>query len=320
MANFEGRNFLKVFILFSVFFLDKSSAKLNVFLDAREVSRFLYDLNTNLYLVQDGIVAPILKTPILSSMIPPIEPHIKDLKFRFNSTGMVQYSLNFKSSNETIMRHPTANIRLSGLVPRKTKVFRVKFPCTGKVTGGALLTINISFVDVAGSGIWGPLSLTLKRQCVSDNEDWISPRHENSTEPGGVYPLPPPQICNKRCSNRHVMRRFCLNDFVIKARMESEIMRNGLPRLRVRIMRTYKQGKVKINNKTQLMEKRGQEITCSCSNLNANKVYLILGKEDKRKRVLYLDNFSTALEWNKNGKSFVRAYRKKTSCPERRAS
>lgn len=42
MANFEGRNFLKVFILFSVFFLDKSSAKLNVFLDAREVSRFLY--------------------------------------------------------------------------------------------------------------------------------------------------------------------------------------------------------------------------------------------------------------------------------------
>ena len=45
--------------------------------------------------------------------------------------------------------------------------FRVKFPCTGKVTGGVLLTINISFVDVAGSEIWGPLSLTLKRQCVS---------------------------------------------------------------------------------------------------------------------------------------------------------
>lgn len=49
----------------------------------------LLDLNTNLYLVQDGTVAPILKTPILSSMIPPIEPYIKDLKFRFNATGMV---------------------------------------------------------------------------------------------------------------------------------------------------------------------------------------------------------------------------------------
>lgn len=48
------------------------------------------DLNTNLFLVQDGVVAPILKTPILSSMIPPIEPYIKDLKFRFNATGMVR--------------------------------------------------------------------------------------------------------------------------------------------------------------------------------------------------------------------------------------
>lgn len=49
----------------------------------------LSDLNTDLYLVQDGTVAPILKTPILSSMIPPIEPYIKDLKFRFNATGAV---------------------------------------------------------------------------------------------------------------------------------------------------------------------------------------------------------------------------------------
>ena len=48
------------------------------------------DINRDLFLVQDGVVAPILKTPILSSMIPPIEPYIKDLKFRFNATGMVR--------------------------------------------------------------------------------------------------------------------------------------------------------------------------------------------------------------------------------------
>ena len=52
----------------------------------------LTDLNTNLFLVQNGKVAPILKTPILSSMIPPIEPYIKDLKFRFNATGSVRMS------------------------------------------------------------------------------------------------------------------------------------------------------------------------------------------------------------------------------------
>jgi len=54
------------------------------------------DLNTNLFLVQDGVVAPILNTPILSSMIPPIEPYIKDLKFRFNATGMVRTLKNKK--------------------------------------------------------------------------------------------------------------------------------------------------------------------------------------------------------------------------------
>ncbi|RMX39457.1 hypothetical protein pdam_00007590, partial [Pocillopora damicornis] len=121
MAGLQTRHFLKAFTLFSLLFLYNCSAKLNVFLEAKEVSRFLYDLKTNLYLVRDGIVAPVLKTPILSGMIPPIDHRIKDLKFRFNGTKKVQYSLNFKSSNETIMRHPTTNIRLTGLVPRKTK-------------------------------------------------------------------------------------------------------------------------------------------------------------------------------------------------------
>lgn len=45
--------------------------------------------------------------------------------------------------------------------------FRVKFPCTGRVTGQTLLTINISFTEVNGGQIWGPLSLALRRYCVS---------------------------------------------------------------------------------------------------------------------------------------------------------
>lgn len=42
MAGLEARNFLKVLLLLSFPFLCKCSAKLNVFLDAQEVSRFLY--------------------------------------------------------------------------------------------------------------------------------------------------------------------------------------------------------------------------------------------------------------------------------------
>jgi len=103
---------------------------------------------------------------------------------------------------------------------------------------------------------------------------------------------------------------------VIKARMENEILWNGQPHLRVRVQRTFKASRVKISSR-QLLEKRGQEITCSCGNLRPDRVYVILGKEDRRKRVLYLDNFSTALEWSRNGKTYVRAYRRRSSCPER---
>jgi len=42
MAGLQARNFLKVLFLLSVPVLGKCSAKLNVFIDAREVSRFLY--------------------------------------------------------------------------------------------------------------------------------------------------------------------------------------------------------------------------------------------------------------------------------------
>lgn len=303
---------VKPLLILLAVFLSNSEGKLNVFLEAKEVSRFLYDLNTNLFLVKDGTVAPMLKTPLLSSLIPPIEPYIKDLKFRFNATGRVQYRLSFQSSNETIMKHPTASIPLSGLVPKKTRGFRIKFPCTSQVTGETLLTINISFVDITGSKIWGPLSLVLRRHCVSDREPSILYPRVNSSQPM----ILPPQLCNKKCNKRHVMRRFCLNDFVIKARMENEILWNGQPHLRVRVQRTFKSSKVKISSR-QLLEKRGQEITCSCGDLRPNRVYVILGKEDRRKRILYLDNFSTALEWSRNGKTYVRAYRRRSSCPER---
>lgn len=60
------------------------------------------DLKTNLYLVRDGIVAPVLKTPILSSMIPPIDHRIKDLKFRFNGTKKVKKHNTFTFTPEWI--------------------------------------------------------------------------------------------------------------------------------------------------------------------------------------------------------------------------
>ena len=77
------------------------------------------DLKTNLYLVRDGIVAPVLKTPILSSMIPPIDHRIKDLKFRFNSTKKVKKHNTFTFTPEWIELRKivdTEETKLSSLV------------------------------------------------------------------------------------------------------------------------------------------------------------------------------------------------------------
>lgn len=50
---------------------------------------------------------------------------------------------------------------------------------------------------------------------------------------------------------------------------------------------------------------------CNCGNLRLNRVYVILGKEDRRKWVLYLDNFFMVLDWLRNGKIYIWVYRKK---------
>lgn len=77
------------------------------------------DLKTNLYLVRDGIVAPVLKTPILSSMIPPIDHRIKDLKFWFNGTKKVKKHNTFTFTPEWIELRKivdTEETKLSSLV------------------------------------------------------------------------------------------------------------------------------------------------------------------------------------------------------------
>lgn len=52
------------------------------------------------------------------------------------------------------------------------------------VTGEALLTINISFAEVAGSQIWGPLSLTLRRNCVAGKYAKEKKMSEKTTHKG----------------------------------------------------------------------------------------------------------------------------------------
>ncbi|KAK3732846.1 hypothetical protein QZH41_012363, partial [Actinostola sp. cb2023] len=181
-------------------------AHLNVFIEAKEVARFLYDIDSTMYLVRDSKVAPMLQRP-LGLLIPPIDPSIQHIKFKFNSTGaMVRYRLSFQSSNTTVMKHPIASIPKAGVVPRRTKAFHVWFPCTGKKSGVVYLNINISFSDKPGRKmLWGPLHLGLRRRCNARH----SPSSRIASFPASVIPT----TCNKRCSKNYILSRFCLSDY-----------------------------------------------------------------------------------------------------------
>ena len=52
--------------------------------------------------------------------------------------------------------------------------FRVKFPCTGRVTGQTLLTINISFTEVNGDQIWVLPALCLSFQVFLSNSLFVT--------------------------------------------------------------------------------------------------------------------------------------------------
>ncbi|KXJ20246.1 uncharacterized protein LOC110243959 [Exaiptasia diaphana] len=300
---------ISVLLLLSICESKRRPSHLNVFIEAQEVARFLYDIDSTLYLVRDSKVAPMLQKP-LGLLVPPIVPSIKDIRFKFNSSGgRVRYLMSFMSSNTTIMKHPRASISTTGFVPRKTKGFRVWFPCTGKMTGIVYLYINISFSDKSGRKmLWGPLYLGLRRRCNARNN------HSLRTAPQASIA---PTMCNKRCTKNYILSRFCLSDYVIRARVESEVKKRGRSHLRVRVTKKYKKGRVKITRR-QLLELRGRELTCNCSQFIRKKSYLFLGKEDRRRKVLYVDNLATALDWDENGKQMLRMHRKrKHRCPRR---
>ncbi|XP_048587186.1 uncharacterized protein LOC5510504 [Nematostella vectensis] len=288
--------------------------KLNVFIDGKEVARFLYDIRSSLYLVRDSEVAAMLMKP-LTNLVPPIQPNIRDIKFKFNSNGKVSYSLSFRSSNESVMAHPRASIPLTGLVPRKTKAFRVHFPCTERLSAEVVVHINISFTNRNGRKIvWGPLHLALRRRCRATLRTTDFPQSSQKTSSST---LPIPRMCNKKCTKRHIFRRFCLSDYAIRARVDSEVHKNGHQQLRVRVSTRYKSGAVRIT-KRQLLELRGRELTCNCSQVLPSKVYLIIGKEDKHRRVLFVDGMVSALEWDVDGKKMARMIRKRRDrCPKR---
>ncbi|CAB4022808.1 hypothetical protein pdam_00007589 [Paramuricea clavata] len=126
------------------------------------------------------------------------------------------------------------------------------------------------------------------------------------------------KICPKKCDRDDVMRRFCLSDFAIRARVEATTLsKNGQPALhKVRVTKLYKYSRVTIGKKIDI-EITGRDVTCECEPLQVRKTYLILGKERSRTNTFFLDDFSYAIDWLKGGKSLAKLHKKRRNCPRK---
>ncbi|XP_046845503.1 uncharacterized protein LOC124439322 [Xenia sp. Carnegie-2017] len=83
----------------------------------------------------------------------------------------------------------------------------------------------------------------------------------------------PHQVCNKKCDNKSVMKKLCLNDFAIRGRVE-EITKgnNGNLQLEVRVTKRYKLSRVSTGHRI-MMEVIGKEVTCTCEPIKIRKTF-----------------------------------------------
>eukprot|EP00112_Aurelia_sp_Birch-Aquarium-sp1_P017899 Seg42.3 transcript_id=Seg42.3/GoldUCD/mRNA.D3Y31 product="Wnt inhibitory factor 1" protein_id=Seg42.3/GoldUCD/D3Y31 len=284
-----------------------TAAILDVMVAGKEVQRFLnFDLNTNLVIVKDGRISPLLRSPQFSKVWPTIRADINDLELKFVSPKRVEYVLSLRSSDKRIMPTPRANIPLRGRVPRRMTTFKIYFPCSGKRTGEVKLFIDIQFFGLQSKQrSLPPINIPLKRKCVKER-----PR---------VQPRKGLRSCQKSCTMDSLKTEFCISDFVVRAKIERFENKGGKKRYYVRVTKKYKRGRIRIRKKHQALEVKGTKLSCNCQKLKIGQVYLIFGREDRRDDTLFIDNYTISMQWSKKCKRFARTNRKQLNCPPRLA-
>ena len=92
--------------------------------------------------------------------------------------------------------------------------------------------------------------------------------------------------------------------------------KNGAVKYRIRVTKRYKTSRLAIT-KRHYIELRGHDITCKCTPLLRQKIYLMLGQENERTNTLYVDDYTYAIDWENGGKKLAKLHKKKSKCPKR---
>ncbi|RXG57441.1 Protein shifted [Armadillidium vulgare] len=148
-----------------------------------------------IYAIINGRVMSYILDPDFEDQLPIIPSEVESVNFTWRSPKK-KYFYNFdllSSFDQEILQTPLVSIRKRGRVPRKPKVFSVRIPCAGNVSGMASFGIGLNIENVQGEPLPGtPLRLRLRKYCELE---------------GG----PDPE-CDKKCSNGGVCdeNRRCL--------------------------------------------------------------------------------------------------------------
>ncbi|XP_074657404.1 tyrosine-protein kinase RYK-like [Tubulanus polymorphus] len=157
-----------------------SGANLDFFMNEAETWRLL-GITAELYYVRNGVVNDYALRFIL-----PIPADKQDIYFTWRNLGGKQmfYRMEFDVSDTRAMDFPTANITAEGVVPKRQSVFKISFPCTGKMSAEVDINIMLSITVLSATNII-KLHIQRKKMCLKTDEETFYGR--NKGYQGKIY-------------------------------------------------------------------------------------------------------------------------------------
>lgn len=170
-------------------FLPKTNSHLNLYLDPKETLRLLGIKSSELYYVRNGII-----NNYALSFEMPINYDVKEIYFTWQSlrqTPAMLFSLRFNVSNSRAMSQPRANITSDGYVPNTLSVFKVEFPCTGKISGEVIVNMQLNISIFSASNLT-VLNLVRRKMCLKDKvQQSFLDEGSVQVDTPKVFPTPP---------------------------------------------------------------------------------------------------------------------------------
>ncbi|KAK7871821.1 hypothetical protein R5R35_006421 [Gryllus longicercus] len=138
-------------------------------------------LSAELFYVREGVV-----NTYAMNFVVPVPAHISDLEFSWQSLAKnpLPYVLAIDYNNHDAMLPPQVNISSRGVIPTRVQTFRVRFPCTGRLSAEieVLLQLNVSTYNK----LHNETSLNFRRNKICLKED-PAPRNDSvRLQPGSL--------------------------------------------------------------------------------------------------------------------------------------